>query len=265
LKKIRKTILVLVGLGAFAVPASAVGPDGKLVPASDRLAALPTPNTEALAANLRELLIQELPDSLFEDQPGWGRTASAASGLKWKGKGLHGHLEVMHEDKNHGTWRKIRISPVNLPGSLVLDVRDIHKLDQGRTQFDVAAFFDARMSASQQNWIKGIKLYEGSLRARFRIKLGLRCEVTTRVESNGESMPDMIFRLRVTQADVNYDHFVTEHIAGLGGDAARLLGDALQKALRPTLQKKILPKANTAIVKAADTKEVRLSLASLLK
>jgi hypothetical protein len=78
-------------------------------------------------------------------------------------------------------------------------------------------------------------------------------------------MPDMIFRLRVTQADVNYDHFVTEHIAGLGGDAARLLGDALQKVLRPTLQKKILPKANIAIVKAADTKEVRLSLAGLLR
>ena len=27
-------------------------------------------------------------------------------------------------------------------------------------------------------------------------------------------MPDLIFRLRITQADINYDHFVTEHIAG---------------------------------------------------
>jgi hypothetical protein len=75
----------------------------------------------------------------------------------------------------------------------------------------------------------------------------------------------MIFRLRVTQADINYDHFVTEHIAGLGGDAARVLGDTLQKTLQHWLEKKVLPKANTAVVKAADTKEMRLSLASILK
>jgi hypothetical protein len=66
-----------------------------------------------------------------------------------------------------------------------------------------------------------------------------------------------------TKAD--YDHFVTEHIAGLGGDAAKLLGDALQKILRPALEKKLLPKASAAIVKAADTKELRVSLGSLVK
>jgi hypothetical protein len=44
-----------------------------------------------------------------------------------------------------------------------------------------------------------------------------------------------------------------------------LLGDTLQKTLRHSLEKRVLPKANTAILKAADTKEVRLSLASILK
>jgi hypothetical protein len=103
------------------------------------------------------------------------------------------------------------------------------------------------------------------VRARLRIKLTLRCEVTARVEANGAQLPDMIFRLRVTQADTNYDHFVTEHIAGLGGDAARLLGDTLQKTLHHSLEKRVLPKANAAIVKAGDTKDIRLSLASILK
>jgi hypothetical protein len=225
----------------------------------------PTPSTESLAANLREWLIQELPEPLFEEEPGWGRTASVATGVKWKGKGLHGHPEVIRQDKNSGTWRKIRVSAVNLPTSMVFDIRNVQKLDQGRTVFDVSMSFDARMDATQQNWSKGVKLYEGSLRARLRIKLSLRCEVTARVESKEALFPDMIFRLRVTQADVNYDHFVTEHIAGLGGDTARVLGDTLQKALRHSLEKRILPKANAAIVKAGDTKEVRLSLASVLK
>jgi hypothetical protein len=78
-------------------------------------------------------------------------------------------------------------------------------------------------------------------------------------------VPDLVLRLRVTEAKADYDHFVTEQIGGLGGDAAKVFGDALQKILRPALEKKLLPKAQNAIVKAADTREVRLSLGSLGK
>jgi hypothetical protein len=263
LRKVAISIWVTIGLVAFVATGMAAGPEHP-VPAA-RTAAESVSSRETLAANLRELLIQELPDPLWEEQPGWGRTASAAAGLKWKGRGLQGHPEIVHENKNQGTWRKIRVSAVDLPRSLAFDIRDIRSLDQGRTQFDVSISFDARMDATQQNWSKGIKLYDGSLRARFRVKMNLQCEAATRVESKGALVPDVIFRLRVTQADINYDHFVTEHIAGLGGNGARLLGDALQKALRPWLQKRVLPKADAAIVKAADTKEVRLSLASIMK
>ena len=264
MREVATTVLVVLGVYAFQPAGFAAGPErlpasaGIKVPES-------TLSTEKLAANLRELLLQELPDPLFEEQPGWGRTSSAITGLKWKGKGLHGHPEVMHADKNQGTWRKVRVSAINLPKTLMLVIQDVRKLDQGRTQFDALVEFDAHIDATQQNWAKGIELYGGSLRARFRVKMALQCEVTSRIESKGGTLPDMIFRLRVTQADINYDHFVTEHIAGLGGDAARLLGDALQKALRPWLQKRVLPKADSAIVRAADTKEVRLSLASILK
>jgi len=260
-----KWIFVFIYLSAFVTTAAAAGPADSPIVSSPRSVAVPAPSTEALAANLREWLIQELPDPLFEDEPGWGHTASVATGVKWKGKGLHVHPEVVRQDKNQGTWRKIRVSAVNPTSSLVFDIRNVQKLDQGRTQFDVSMSFDARMDAAQQNWSKGVKLYDGSMRARLRIMLALRCEVTARVESKEALFPDLIFRLRVTQADANYDHFLTEHIAGLGGDAARLLGDTLQKALRHSLEKRVLPKANMAIVKVADTKEVCLSLASVLK
>jgi len=264
LREVATTVLVVLSVYAFQPAGLAAGRER--VPAS---AGIKVPestlSTEKLAANLRELLTQELPDPLFEEQPGWGRTSSAITGLKWKGKGLQGHPEVMHEDRNQGTWRKIRVSAIDLPKTLTLEIHNVRKLDQGRTQFDTSLAFNAHIDATQQNWAKGIKLYDGGLRARFRVKMALQCEVTSRVESKNGALPDLIFRLRVIQADINYDHFVTEHIGGLGGDAARLLGDALQKALRPWLQKRVLPKADAAIVKAADTKEVRLSLASILK
>jgi len=250
--------------GAFATTWIAAGPgDDPPAAASSRPAT--GPSIESLASNLRELLIQELPDPLFEEQKNWGHTASVANGFKLKGRGLHVQAEVKREEKNHGTWRKIRVSAVDLPKSLTFDIRDVRKLDQGRTQFNVAISLDARMDGTQQNWSNGIKLYDGSLRARFRVKLALQCETTTRIEPKGWLVPDLVFRLRVTEAKANYDHFVTEHIGGLGGDAAKVLGDALQKILRPALEKKLLPKAQNAIVKAADTKEIRVSLSSLAK
>jgi hypothetical protein len=60
---------------------------------------------------------------------------------------------------------------------------------------------------------------------------------------------------------------VVEHIAGLGGEAAKLLGDAARgsiKQWRPSMEHELLAKANVAIVKAGDTKEVRVSLSKLL-
>jgi len=225
----------------------------------------PSLSTATLSANLRDLLVQELPDPLFEEQKNWGHKASVANGLKLNGRGLRLHAQVLHEEKNHGTWRKIRVTAVDLPKSLTFEISNLRKLDQGRTQFDVAIALDARMDGTQQNWSTGIKLYDGSLRARFRIKLNLECETTTRVEPKGWLVPDLVFRLRVTQAKADYDNFVTEHIAGLGGDAAKVLGEALQKILRPAIEKKLLPKAQNAIVKAADTKEVRVGLGSLVK
>jgi hypothetical protein len=213
---------------------------------------------------MRDLIIQELPDPLFEEQKNWGHTASVPTGLKINGKGIRIHADVSHEQKNQGTWRKIRVTGVDVPKSLTFEIRDVRKLDQGRTQFNIAMALDAHMDGTQQNWTNGIKLYDGSLRARLRIKLNLECETTTRIEPKGWLVPDLVFRLRVTEAKADYDHFVTEHIGGLGGDAAKALGDALQKILRPAIEKKLLPKAQNAIVKSADTKEVRVSLGSLV-
>ena len=75
------------------------------------------------------------------------------------------------------------------------------------------------------------------------------------------------FRLRVTRAEVGFDNLVVEHVAGVGGDAAQVLGDAARACLhqwRPSLEKRLLDKAAAAIVKAGDTREVRLSLSKLM-
>ena len=53
---------------------------------------------------------------------------------------------------------------------------------------------------------------------------------------------------------------------GSAGRSAEMLGEAAHdmiKQLRPSLEKDLLEKANRAIVKAGDTKEVKLGLGKL--
>jgi hypothetical protein len=102
----------------------------------------------------------------------------------------------------------------------------------------------------------------------MRVKLTLCCEATAKLEPGGSVLPDAVFRLRVLAADLRYDNFVTEHAAGVGGEAAKLLGEAVKdgiEQLHPSLERHLLEKADAALVKAGDTKEVRVSVMKLLK
>ena len=63
---------------------------------------------------------------------------------------------------------------------------------------------------------------------RFRIHLRLKCEVTSHLERTGGTIPDLVFRMRVVNADVMYDSLVFEHVLGLGGEAAKLIGEAVK-------------------------------------
>src|SRR5262249_4897420 len=134
--------------------------------------------------------------------------------------------------------------------------------------FTLFLSFDSRVDYTHQKWDKGAKLWDSSVQARMRVKLTLNCEITTRLEPGGSVLPDAIFRFRVTKADLQYDHLIVEHIAGIGGTGAKLLGDAAPRMIhdmKPNLERDLLAKADAAIVKAGDTKEVRVRVSDLFK
>jgi hypothetical protein len=228
----------------------------------------PASNAAPLAGPLRELLVRNLPSPLYEGSWGWGRTARVPTGIKWTGSGFHTRAHAKKEERNDGTWRKVRITAENVPSGLVLELRNIQHPEPGRTTFEVFLALDARVAFEQQKWKAGVRLYSGSARARLRLQLALECEWISRLEWQTQLSPDAVFRLHVERSHLTYRDLVVEHIAGVGGDAARLLGEALQRALHhwhPSVEQKLLAKANAAIEKAADTKEIRIGLGALLK
>jgi hypothetical protein len=228
---------------------------------------LGTAELDSLSGSLRGFLIRSLPSPLYTTSQNWGNTRNVARGVHWKGKGIHVHPEVLHTPKNDGIWKRLTVTTPGLANSLILDLRNLQQPPHAPVSFDVFLSFEANAEYERQTWQGGVRLYSGSTRIRFRLRLAMKCEATSRLEKGTGPVPDLIFRLRVVKADLNYDNLVCEHMAGLGGEAARLLGEAIQGGLhrfRPSLERDLLARADAAIVKAADTKEVRLSLSRLL-
>src|SRR5262249_23502587 len=173
-------------------------------------------NIDALSGNLRGLLLKYAPTTLYEASPGWGDTDPVVRGIRWSGKYLPLRPHLMYSDKNDGVWRKVRVTAEKLPNTLIFHLPNVRNPDPGRLTFDVFISFDAKLHYEQQNWENGHRLYSGSARVRFRPQLLLNCECVTRLEPSGTLVPDAVFRLRVLKADLRYDNFVTEHVAGLG-------------------------------------------------
>ena len=224
-----------------------------------------SPSTDALAVSLRNYLAARIPPVLLEDKHNWGHQKPTARGLEWKG---HKVLpRVQRSPKNQGVWRKLTLTAVNPRDTLVFQLSDPKQAGPGRMTFSVFLALGVRAEYEQQNWRAGVRLYAGSVRARLRLKAMLTCEVTSRFEPTGGLLPEVVFRFRVLQSDAGYDSFVVEHINGVGGDLAKVLGKAARDTLhqwKPSLERKLLTRANAAILKSGDTRDIHLSLSKLL-
>jgi hypothetical protein len=226
-----------------------------------------TPSLDELSASLRTLLVDSLPPVLHESSSNWGRTTQVPHAVHWKGQGLKVRPKVIKTARNDGTWRKLKITTQEL-GTLVFRLSDLKSPSADQMTVQAYLSFQCGVEFEQQIWESGVRLYSDSTRARLRVHLPMQLEITIRMEQGKGFLPDTVFRVRVLKADMHYDQLVVEHIAGVGGTAAKLIGEALHsmvKQAKPSLERDLLQKANAAIVKAGDTREIRLSLSSLFE
>ena len=257
----------IVGAALLACPVQAEPAPATILPkkpnVSELLPLLSSGSTDALAGSIRGFLVKSMPTPLYETWPNWGKTTGVKVLRFDKIKPYFKEVQ-----RNDGKWRHIRATAVDPANSVIFDIRDVQQPELGRIVFNVFFAFDGRVEYESQNWEHGIRLYSGGARVRFRAKTNLQCEATYRVQPGAVLLPEAVLRLRVTHAQVSYDNFVTEHINGVGGEAAEMIGDLLKSGLKkfhPSLEQDLLAKANATIEKAADTKEVRLSLTDLIK
>jgi hypothetical protein len=225
------------------------------------------PTAGELASIMRTLLVNALPSPLVAKDINWGHQKMVANGITWKGDGILKKPEKQEKLKNDGTWRRIRVEAFNPEKTLTLVVNNVQQPEKGKLSFDMLVAVPAKVQFEQQVWKRDVRLYSGETRARFRPILLLKCESVSRVQKSKSFIPDVVFRMRVVDAKLTYDDFKVEHTAGVGGELAELLGEAMfdtVKLVRPGLEKDMLEKASQAIIKAGDTKDVKLGLGRLL-
>jgi hypothetical protein len=217
-----------------------------------------------LTAALKPLIAESLPALLYEKTTNWDHQELAANGVRWHGV----RPEVIKTLKNDGKWTRLRATAQDLPRTLAINITDFKSVDADTQAFKIYVAFQAGVEYEEQNWNLGVRMWSGSVRARLQLKLALDCENVMRLDRRKGFFPDIVFRLRVVKAEMSYDNLVVEHLNGIGGSAARLMGEALRSTLKqwkPSIERNLLARAEAAIVKAADTREVRIGLGGLVK
>jgi hypothetical protein len=173
----------------------------------------------------------------------------------------------VYADRNDGVWQKVWVTAENLADTLAVQVTNPQRPEAGRMTFDALVAFDVRAHYQQQTWQGGVKLFDGTIQARCRIKLALTCEVTARVETpTDKAVPDLVVRVGILKAEVRCEDVVVEKVPGLAPDVAAKLGDAIRCALRrwqPSLERDLLAQASAAIMEAGSPRELRISITSL--
>lgn len=257
-------MLVLASAGCATVHSGGSRVTGEPVVVRAAPADKPDPaEVKALETTLRDLLAKNAPDPLVQSNAGWGKQ-------EWGRVGPRLRLDPETGMRNDGTWRRTSVRIPN-PATIAVGITEAAYPEPGKTTFTAMIGADCAIKFEQQLWRNGRRLYSGETRGRCRAAVLLKCEASTRTEKKPGgflALPDVVFRVKVTEAQLFYQDLVVEHTAGVGGDAAKLLGGAvvdLVKQAKPELERDLLDKANAAIVKAADTKEMRLSLGGLLK
>jgi hypothetical protein len=220
-----------------------------------------------LSTAIRTILLSFLPEPLYEDHKHWGGQKEVVRGIKWTGDGLDFHPEPQRSLKNDGLWWRVKVTAPEVEKTLLFEIREIEKPEPGKMTFTALVSFNTDINYDRQRWDAGHRILSTSIRGRARVNLTLNCEAVTRVEP-GKIFSDTVFRLRVVSSNFSYDDVKFEHVAGLGGDAAKAIGDVALASLhiwKPSLEHRLVEKANKAILKAGDTKEVRVGLGKIFE
>ncbi len=218
----------------------------------------------AINVLVRDQLIKHMSKPLVETHENWDKQREVTVGVKLH----HYRLETQRDLRNDGHWHRLKIAARDPENTMMLSLSNMVSAESGRMMFDATISTLVELNFEQQLWKSGTRLLSTETRARATAGVRLQCEATNRFEFKpGTVVPELVLRFRVTHADVFVDRIVVERTLGMNGLPARTIGETVQKLVKrlfqPDLERQLLDRANEAVLKAADTKEIRIGFQKL--
>ncbi len=227
--------------------------------------------TDVVAKILQQVIVQKLPSPAVSTKHNWDHQKEFVVGYDVKRRGVFNWVATPRtEKKNEGHWSHLTIG-VNEPATkLHLELTNLKSMENGPLTFQAALRAESvSLNVKQQIWARGVRVLSDETRATCKAAVHIDCELSQRLELKpGATLPEIVFKLKVTKAELFYTDLRVQHTLGVGGDAAKIIGETTHKMLnkmKPSVERDLIAKANAAIVKSASDKEVRLGLASLMK
>lgn len=199
----------------------------------------------ALSGVVRDAIVREIGGMKAEFSDGWGHQARVWTGkTKVVFQGIKSKVEKIYDTVNDGQWKKGWARLENARNEFDFQVRNFRKTP-GFKEIKFQIYVRAYMRAGGQvrAYKNGIKLYDvdGSGRARVHLTIDMKVYLSnkgTRINWEAENV------------DFKYSDVVVDKVGVLGGESARLLGDAVKKAITqwfPQKERDAIAKAKNAV------------------
>lgn len=202
---------------------------------------------------LSSMIRRNLPEDYVDDRK-WDRQKEVWDGLDVHREGLRIKTKRKTKMVNAGTWTRYKIALVDPEENLEIDFHRLTPLGDGRIAFGVTVECPLDVFGRLSRWVRDVQVI--SLSANVDAACRLALEGTVRLRMNlVKLIPDISVEPHVDVAHVELTHYRVRRISQVGGDFAKLLGDALKQRVDEKLEDyndKLVDKINQQIDKHHD-------------
>ncbi len=206
---------------------------------------------------LKGMAILLLPES-FEDDDDWGKTKRVQSGLNVTLDGLKVHTSRRWKDARHGTWRRVTAVLVNPKDFFQLQISLLPRKSKGVPRYRVRASTRLNITAQQQQWNLGLKLYSISAVAEADLTFVADVQFRNQLVKTDEGGKLRVLP-QVETANVRLTGFRLRRISHAKGGGVRLFGESIQNIIEHRVRKeseKLAGKINRKVERKPERFEI---------
>jgi hypothetical protein len=205
----------------------------------------------ALANSLATLVRHAIPQ-VTDKKEDWGATRNVTVGVEIEGKPFHWHRHRRTKAVNHGTWKHYTVRLVEPDKNLVVQVKNLQALPDGRFAFTLHLEAPLEAWGRAKVYQYGVHLISLEMEGDAKLRLEVDGQVGVRMHA-ADGGPGASVEPVITDARLNLDEFHIRRVSNAHGPLVRQLSDGVRRLVEDELDgPPLTAKLNRAIEKKRD-------------